>query len=65
MFNRKAICGERLGRAFKTWGSRRGADLLLQVRAAVLNGEFDALVRPGSVSHAANKDQSDLLPHAA
>jgi hypothetical protein len=50
---------------FKTWGSRRGADLLLQVRAAVLNGEFDALLRPGSVSHAANEDQHDLLPLAA
>jgi hypothetical protein len=45
--------------------SRRGADLLLQVRAAVLNGEFDALVRPGSVSHAVNEDQHDLLPLAA
>ncbi len=45
--------------------SRRGADLLLQVRAAVLNGEFDAPVRPGSVSHAANGDQHDLLLLAA
>jgi hypothetical protein len=45
--------------------SRRGADLLLQVRAAVLNGEFDALLRPGSVSQAANEDQHDLLPLAA
>jgi hypothetical protein len=45
--------------------SRRGADLLLQVRAAVLNGEFDALLRPGSVPHAANDDRHDLLPLAA
>jgi hypothetical protein len=52
-------------RAFKTWGSRRDADLLLQVMAAVLNGEFDALLRPGSVSHAAHEDQYDLLPLAA
>jgi len=45
--------------------SRRGADLLLQVRAAVLNGEFDVLARPGSVSHAANEEECDLLPLAA
>jgi len=45
--------------------SRRGADLLLQVRAAVLNGEFDAPVRPRSVSHASNEDQPDSLPLAA
>ncbi|MEJ2330791.1 MAG: hypothetical protein P8Z33_13255 [Gammaproteobacteria bacterium] len=42
--------------------SCRGADLLLQVRAAVLNGEFNALVGPGTVSHAANENEYDLLP---
>jgi hypothetical protein len=46
-------------------GVTPGRGLLLQVRAAVFNGEFDALVRPGSVSHAANQDQYDLPPLTA
>jgi hypothetical protein len=46
-------------------GNGMGANLLLPVRAAVLNGEFDVLVRPVSVSHAANEEEDDLLPLAA
>jgi hypothetical protein len=45
--------------------SRRGAHLLLQVRAAVLNGEFDALVRSPSVSPAIETQGAALLPLAA
>jgi hypothetical protein len=59
------LINHRMNKSQQMRWSRRGADLLLQVRAAVLNGEFDALVRPGSVSHAANEDQHDLLPLAA
>ncbi len=45
--------------------SRRGTHLLLQVRAAVLNGEFDALLRPPSRTHEHNIDGVDSLPLAA
>lgn len=45
--------------------SRRGAHLLLQVRAAVLNGEFDALVRSSSASRAVETQDAVSLPLAA
>ena len=45
--------------------SRRGAHMLLQVRAAVLNGEFDALGSAPSMTHERNIDEVDLLPLAA
>jgi hypothetical protein len=45
--------------------SRWGAYLLLQVRAALLNGEFDALVSAPSRMHKHNIDEVVLLPLAA
>jgi hypothetical protein len=45
--------------------TRRGAHLLLQVRAAVLNGEFDALVRPSSRNQEHHNDENFSLPLAA
>ena len=45
--------------------SRRSAHLLLQVRAAVLNGEFEALVRAPTRSHVPNHDEAVSLPLAA
>jgi hypothetical protein len=59
------LINRRMNKSQQMRWSRRGAELLLQVRAAVLNGEFDALLRTGSVSHAANEDEYDLLPLAA
>jgi len=59
------LVNRRMNKSQQMRWSRRGADLLLQVRAAVLNGEFDVLARPGSVSHAANEEEYDLLPLAA
>jgi hypothetical protein len=59
------LINRRMNKSQQMRWSRRGADLLLQVRAAVLNGDFDALVRPESVPPAASKDQYDLLPLAA
>ena len=41
------------------------AHLLLQVRAAVLNGEFHALARPTSVSRAVENHVAAPLPLAA
>ena len=45
--------------------TRRGAHLLLQVRAAVLNGEFDAMVRPSSGMPEYHNDEDFSLPLAA
>ncbi len=59
------LINRRMNKSQQMRWSRRGANLLLQVRAAVLNGEFDTLVGPGSVPLAANEDQYDLLPLAA
>jgi len=59
------LINRRMNKSQQMRWSRRGADLLLQVRAAVLNGEFDALLKPESVSHTANEDECDLLPLAA
>lgn len=59
------LINHRMNKCQQMRWSRRGADLLLQVRAAALNGEFDVLVRTGSASHAANEDQYDWLPLAA
>ncbi len=59
------LINRRMNKSQQMRWSRRGADLLLQVRAAVLNGEFDALVRPRSVLHGSNEEEYDLLPLAA
>jgi hypothetical protein len=45
--------------------SRHGADLLLQVRAAVLNGQFDTLTQAQPVMTAANDCDRVLLLLAA
>jgi len=45
--------------------SRRGARSVLQVRAAVLNGEFDVLVKSPSGSRAVETQGAVSLPLAA
>jgi len=45
--------------------SRQGAHRLLQVRAAILNGDFDALVRSTPASRAVETQDAAQLPLAA
>lgn len=59
------LINRRMNKSQQMRWSRQGAELLLRVRAALLNGEFDALARAHECAQAANDDDFRSLPLAA
>jgi hypothetical protein len=59
------LINRRMNKSQQMRWSRQGAELLLRVRAALLNDEFDVLAKDHHPRKAANEDVFGVLPLAA